>query len=632
MSLFHELQRRNVLRVAGLYLAVGWLVMQATDVLASLLGLPQWVGALVVTLLALGFPAALILSWLFETTPDGVRRDDGISTDPALHAERARKLNLLVLGAVGLVLLVVIADRLVPEMPTQPSPAETAAVNEISVDNTVAPTAQDDRPTEESKAIAVLPFVNLSSDPEQEFLADGITEEILNLLGNVQGLKVTSRTSSFSFKGQLDDLPTIGRKLGVRHVVEGSVRTQGDNVRITAQLIDVGSDAHIWSSSYDRKLDDVFAIQSDVAQQITRVLGAALSTDEMALIGERPTQDLGAWQSYLAARDAFLSRTMEAAPSKAMELADEALRVDPGFARAVSLRAQMLLEQAQSFEDLGAAFDAAGHALDLNPQLGEPHYALARIAYLRGNFAQAYQHYRQAVAAAPNNAEGRISYGKFLVGAGYRSRGFQEAQRAAELDPLSPANMWSAAYIALAAGRMDAVEAFSATSQENGWVDIQATTLAAGAAAMRGDFDVAEARFIDALPSRAAQLKASFDAIRQKHIDSETRAMLEALWPYGPPGLARFPVYILAGDVDDAFEAVFQYQGLLEQARINQANFWSALYGDPLRPDWWFTAGARFRQDPRFAEFMGRLGMVDFWRSEGWPDLCAQYGESLVCQ
>ncbi|HSD70760.1 MAG TPA: hypothetical protein VLB07_14470, partial [Woeseiaceae bacterium] len=200
MSLLSELKRRNVFRVAVMYLAVSWLVLQATDVIGSLLGLPSWAGKLVVLLLSIGFPAALVFSWLYELTAEGIRRDSAVAEAESARRDTARRLNLLTIAAALLAVVVIGIDRLIPERPTA------------------------SQPENRDVAVAVLPFVSMSAEAEQEHFADGITEEILNLLANVRGLRVTSRTSAFSFKGQSVDLPTIARKLGVSHVVEGSVR------------------------------------------------------------------------------------------------------------------------------------------------------------------------------------------------------------------------------------------------------------------------------------------------------------------------------------------------------------------------------------------------------------------------
>jgi TolB-like protein/Tfp pilus assembly protein PilF len=433
----------------------------------------------VVLLLIIGFPAALVFSWLYELTPEGIRRDSAVTPDESGRRDTARRLNLLTIAAAVLALLVVAVDRLVPE---------------------------DRAPSETSQgivAIAVLPFIDLSSDKDQEHFGDGISEEVLNLLANVQGLRVTSRTSSFSFKGQSADLPTIAAKLGVSHIVEGSVRKSGTRMRVTAQLINVAADEHIWSETYDRELTDVFAIQSDVAGQIARVLTTALSADEASLIGERPTNSLAAWQNFVAARNIYRSRLNADDIDRAISLVDDAIELDENFARAHSLRSALLpgpvffggfgRDEAASLQ---GAIQTAKHALQLAPRLGEPWFVLGQAAYWEGRLEDADAHFRQGVSRAPNNADGRNWYGAFLVSTGYLQRGWTEAQRAIDLDPLSPVISWQAAFVALVAGRLDAVQAYTVKARENGWPNWQPMAIEGGVAMQMGRLDEAEKLYL----------------------------------------------------------------------------------------------------------------------------------------
>lgn len=619
MSLFAELKRRNVFRVAVMYLAVSWLVLQATDVIGSLLELPSWSGKLVILLLMIGFPAALVFSWLYELTPDGVQRDRSNDTNAASRRNTARRLNLLTIAVAVLALLVVAVDRLVPEDPT-PSDARSGIV-----------------------AIAVLPFVDLSSDKDQEHFGDGIAEEVLNLLANVQGLRVTSRTSSFSFKGQTADLPTIAGKLGVSHVVEGSVRKSGTRMRVTAQLINVADDEHIWSETYDREMTDVFAIQSDVAGQIARVLTTALSADEASLIGERPTNSLAAWQNFVAARNIYRSRLNADDIDRAISLVDDAIQQDKGFARAYSLRAALLLGPVffgELSEDEAAtmheAVRTAEHALELAPQLGEPWFVLAQAAYREGRFDDADKHFRRGVSRAPNNADGRNWYGSFLVSTGYLQRGWTEAQRSVDIDPLSPVISWQAAFAALGAGRLDAIRAYTVKARENGWPDWQPTAIEGGIALQSGRFDDAEALYLAAMPSFEENIKVAFKAMRAGEIDAATRKNLGELIAYGPPGAARWNTEILAGDIDAAFETAwdqFNAESLIDaDGDGGPPTLASGRFGVVLHLDWWFPAASAFRQDPRFPELMRAVGLLAFWQTNGWPDLCQPVGDTLRCR
>jgi TolB-like protein/tetratricopeptide (TPR) repeat protein len=619
MSFFSELKRRNVFRVGLLYLAVGWLILQATDVLSSLLELPTWVGKLVVILLAIGLPIALAISWLYELTPEGLKRDSSLTTGEVTRRETAGRLDLLTIIAAVLAILVIGADRLIPEH----------NLPGVKSDDVVA--------------LAVLPFVNLSSETDQEYFADGITEEVLNLLANVQGLRVTSRTSSFSFKGQSIDLPTIARKLGVTHVVEGSVRKAGNNVRVTAQLIDVDSDAHIWSQNYDREVTNVFGIQSDVAGQIARVLAIALSADELSLIGERPTTSLTAWQNFVTARSIYRNRVGWDDIDKSMTLVDAAIADDPTFARAHSLRSALLYSRAFSVsqperadEMLQSAIETANYALELAPQLGEPYFILAQSALARGQLKDADQLFRDAIARAPNNADGRDSYGLFLLEAGYLDRAWAEKKRAAELDPLSPIISWQVAYAAVTVGHLEFVSEFAEKSRENGWPGWQPEAIEGAAAMQRKQIDVAEAHYAKAFPQLNKQVAEAFTTIRKKHIDEVSRASLNRQGAYGPPGAARFHVEVATGDLDAAFSTAWSELDVNSLTAADgsggPARRSAGKLGEPIRADWWSPPTIEFRQDPRFTELMRAVGLIAFWQEHGWPDLCQPDGDQLQCR
>ena len=266
MRLLQELNRRNVIRVAILYVAIAWLLIQITDVLSSLLNLPSWTGALVVTLLALGFFPVLIFSWIFELTPDGIRREKDVDQSASITQRTAKKLDVMIVALLVIAIASVWFDRILSQQTmSSASSADTEIVDPSIRDNT----------------IAVLPFVNMSEDPNNEFFADGISEEILNLLARLPALRVTSRSSAFSFKDQNVDVPTIADRLGVAHVLEGSVRKSGDQLRITAQLIDVGTDTHLWSETYDRKLEDIFRIQDEIATAVVSAL-------KIRILGDTP--------------------------------------------------------------------------------------------------------------------------------------------------------------------------------------------------------------------------------------------------------------------------------------------------------------------------------------------------------
>jgi TolB-like protein len=247
MSLFQELKRRNVIRVGLLYLVAAWLLLQLTDVLSSLLPVGESAGPLVILLLALGFFPVLIFAWVYEMTPDGLKRESSIDRSQSVTPDTGRKVNTLIIVLLALAIIGMIADRLIPE---------SSPVTEVATaDPITAPLAID------AQSIAVLPFADLSRDQDQQYFTDGLSEELLNLLVRVDDLHVASRTSSFAYRGSTLSIPAISKELNVAHVLEGSVRKDGDRIRITAQLIEAGTDRHLWSENFDREFVDIFAIQ-----------------------------------------------------------------------------------------------------------------------------------------------------------------------------------------------------------------------------------------------------------------------------------------------------------------------------------------------------------------------------------
>jgi len=315
-SFWGELRRRNVFKVMVAYAIVGWLLIEMSATVFPALKLPEWTVTFVTALILISFPIILIGAWAFEVTPDGIKRTREVPLEHSVTHITGRKFDFAIIALLVLALVFVVVDNYVLRDEPAPAPSEQTR-----------PAIQ---PVE--KSIAVLPFVNMSSDPEQEFFSDGLSEEILNLLAKIPSLKVIGRTSSFAFKGKNQDLRGIGQALGVNTVLEGSVRKSGDRVRITAQLIDVLDGAHIWSESYDRTLTDIFAVQDDVAAAIIDALQIHVGANPTR---GRPTENAEAYALFLKARaslNAFETRD-------AIEFVQKATELDPRFAEAYELLA-----------------------------------------------------------------------------------------------------------------------------------------------------------------------------------------------------------------------------------------------------------------------------------------------------
>ena len=357
MSFFKELKRRNVIRVAIAYAIVGWLLAEIASVVIPALLLPDWTMRILVFFVIIGFPLALIFAWAFELTPEGLKKEKDVDRSESITHVTGRKLDYIIIGVMAVAIGFLVTDKFYL------SESSETAVGEIIATG---------------QSIAVLPFVNISSDKEQEYFSDGITEEILNALASVKELKVAGRSSSFAFKGQNQDLRKIGDLLGVEHILEGSVRKAGTTVRITAQLVQVEDGFHLWSDTYDRELIDVFAIQDEIANEILKQLKARLLDEDEehpVLVSQRTDPEV--YDLYLLAKQRLYSRTRKTIES-AVELLDQAIAKDPDYAPAYAQRgiATFLLSdrdygtipQAES-QVRGKRFIDA--ALEKDPQLAE---------------------------------------------------------------------------------------------------------------------------------------------------------------------------------------------------------------------------------------------------------------------
>jgi TolB-like protein/Tfp pilus assembly protein PilF len=416
---FGELKRRNVYKVAVTYAVIAWLLIQAASILLPTFEAPTWVMKGFVVFLILGFAMAVFVSWAFEATPQGMKRTEDVSPDEVLPSWSPRKFAAFIV-----MIAMLAASLLVFELLRSQSKPRRAL----------------DLP---GKSIAVLPFENLSRDPDNAYFTEGIQDEILARLAKIADLKVISRTSTQRYKSSPDDLPQIAKRLGVSSILEGSVQKTGDRVRVTVQLINAASDAHLWAEMYDRNLTDVFAAESDIAKMIADTLRAKLSGSEQQAIAVRPTQNAEAHQLYLRGRYFWNKRT-GADLKKAIDYFNRAIGKDPNYALAFAglADAYVLLSayaEASPKESLPQAKAAALKALELDSTLGEAHATLANalIAYDL-TFAEANREFERAIELNPNYATAHQWYAETgLVPLGQFEKAVAEVKRALELDPLS---------------------------------------------------------------------------------------------------------------------------------------------------------------------------------------------------
>ena len=344
-GLLQELKRRNVVRVGVAYIIVGWVVVQIGQLLFESFGTPDWVIKTVIVLIGLGFPFALLFAWAFELTPDGLKKTREVDVTSSITPKTGQKLNYVIIASLVIALGYFIWERQSYEMDDQSVPAAVAETSEQPATDEAVETETVRR------SIAVLPFVNMSSDTEQEYFADGLTEEILNSLAKTPDLLVAARTSSFGFKGSTDSVPVIAAALGVDHVLEGSVRRGGDTLRITAQLIRATDGFHLWSETYDRTMEDIIAIQEEIAVQIAIALETAMDPDALEEMMKAGTSSVAAYEAFLTGQGAVRAADESGDAYDgllAQESWERAIEIDPEFSRALARLSFFWLIQSQS--------------------------------------------------------------------------------------------------------------------------------------------------------------------------------------------------------------------------------------------------------------------------------------------
>jgi len=614
-SIWVELRRRNVVKVGAAYLVVAWLILQVAATAFPALHLPDWTVTFVIVLLAIGFPLALILAWAYELTPEGIKRTHEVPPEISRSKLSGRKLDFLIIGLLGAAVVALVLDKTVFHVvPTAvPEPVDASAVTAI-------------------RSIAVLPFVNMSSDPDQEFFADGLTEEILNSLTRIPDLQVTARTSAFAFKGKAEDLKAVGRTLGVAHVLEGSVRRSGDRLRITTQLINTESGFHLWSEVYDRPLSDIFAIQDDIARAVASAMQVTLGIG----VGQQPgmTRNVEAYDAWLAAGG--VTYTGLQSMREHIDLLQQAVALDPEFANPwwdlseaySSTLSGRPADAAERKQKADAAFAEYRRLLPDSPRI---HERLAEDAIEAGQMLTAAEHYEAAAAAASRLYGGKpppleiFGQGKTaigfpdLVGRPRESIALFEQERAR--DPLNEVVALWLAYLYSVVG--DFSGAFSELERaERLGNDARLTYLAVPVALASGNRE----RLLHWLDKRieyerslgivfSEQLKPLLDrpqealaVLRPLVRDGHTAYGTTAWW------LAWF------GNPESALDAL---RVDFHQPGSRYAILWIL----------WDSGFAEVRKLPGFKQLMNEAGLVDYWRHYGWGDYCKPVaGDDFECR
>jgi len=422
MSLFVELKRRNVFRAAAFYAASAWLLVQIATQVFPFFHISEWVVRWIVVAAAIGFPFAMMFSWLYEWTPHGLQRESEVAANESVTRESGKKLDRWIIAILVLAVVLLLTNQFV--LHRDEKRADIAPVAEIS-----------------AKSIAVLPFDNLSRDPDNAYFAEGVQDEILTRLAKVADLKVISRTSTQRFKSAPADLREIAKQLGVTHILEGSVQKAGDSVRVNVQLINALTDVHLWADTYDRKLTDIFAIESEIAKNVTENLKARLNDRAEEVLAARPTENPEAHELYLKGRY-FWNRRSTASLRKAGDYFQKAIDLDPKYALAYAGLADVhslvpVYAGTAPQDDVPKALAAARKAVELDDRLAESHTSLGNALVSSVQLKAAEAEFRRALELNPNYATAHQWLAECLFGQGRFSESLAENERAHELDPLS---------------------------------------------------------------------------------------------------------------------------------------------------------------------------------------------------
>lgn len=439
MSFFKELKRRNVFRVAIGYIITAWLLLQVVDLVLENINTPDWVMQVFMLALAIGFPLAVFFAWAFEMTPDGVKRESEVDRTKTITRNTGRKMDRHIIIAMALALVYFAYDKFSgPDQDSAPPITQTTSAAEdsaLSTDSTPVTKTSE-------KSVAVLPFINMSQDEENEYFSDGISEELLNVLVKVKGLRVPSRTSSFTFKDSGKKLAEIGKELQVDHILEGSVRKSGDRIRVTAQLIEVNTDTHLWSETYTRQLDDIFAVQDEIASAIVKALRITLVGEDQTIIQNRSTTNADAYNKYLLGRHLWNQRSQTSLLASTEPLR-EAVEIDPGFGQAWAALADayVLIPEYGAGpiqEYIPLAHDAIKKALASNPESAR---ALTTSAYIKFMYdydlTGAHADFESAISIDPGYATAHQWYGELFATEKKLDAALDELRLARQADPLA---------------------------------------------------------------------------------------------------------------------------------------------------------------------------------------------------
>jgi len=602
LNLIAELKRRNVIRMAGLYLVGAWLLTQVASTVLPAFEVPGWALRAVIIVLALGFVPALIFAWVFELTPEGVKRDTDVNPGESIRPQTAQRMNRMIIAVLMLALAYFGVDKFVLA-PRRGADSLSAAKPESRASSSAASSNSEPHAM---RSIAVLPLDNYSGDPAQDYFAEGMTDELTTELATISQLRVISRGSTMQFKGEhRPPTPEIAKMLDVDALLEGSVLRVGDKVRVTAQLIDARADKHLWAHSFERSSQDVLALQDELASAIAHEIDVRLTPGEQSRLASAPRVNTAAYDAYLKGRY-FFNRPSDENLARAIALFEEAIKLDQKFAPAQSGLSDAYLWAAfnegviTATEAKPKAKEAAERAIQLDDASAEGHTSLAVYkSWFDFDWAGSEREFRRALVLNPNYAFAHDQFGLVLGFQGRYDESLAEIKRAAELDPLDPqipidglmAQAWQGKFQAPreAAGRAAELDPmFFFAPWGSGWIDIQEGKV--------GDAipELLKAKAMESPPFVTAWLGYAYAAAGDR---TRALALIEemkksSLQGYVPPFNLAI-VYLGLGDRAEALD-------YLERADAADSQWLIYIGGDRIFDP--------LRSDPRFVALMRKKG------------------------
>jgi TolB-like protein/Flp pilus assembly protein TadD len=597
LSFFEELKRRNVYRVAIAYVVIAWLLLQIGDTLAPALHLPDWVNTTLAFFLILGFPMAVFFAWAFELTPEGVKREHEVDRSQSITQNTGRKLDFAIIGMLVLALGYFAYDKLVIS-----STRDAALIEATTQTVTEEAISKREEATESGKSIAVLPFVNMSEDSGNEYFADGLSEELLNMLVKIPELRVAARTSSFSFKDKKLKISEIAQELNVSHILEGSVRKSGDKVRITAQLIKADDGFHLWSENFDRTLDDIFAVQDEIALEVTRAL-------EVTLLGNSQADRAINPEAYSLRLKGlyFLQQRGKENSEKSVATLMQAIELEPGYAQAWEHLSMAYYQQIRQNiktynEGYVLAMDAIDQALNLDPDQG---VSWGAYGFLKKNLDWDWETAKSALTKAhqldPNSNIIRIWRASLSQTLGRLDDAIEIYQEAQAVDPLNTSIYSSLGIQYRKTGRLDdsiaILEKQIELRPQYHWAhfNLGKTYL------FRGDAEQALVE-IEKNPSNVYRDVGLVLAYTTLGREAEAQAVLQKLvnqeGEQNPVWVAE--AYAWRGETDPAFE-------WLEKGFVQKDVGLAYLLGNTVFESLW--------DDPRWVELLQKLKLLEHWHA-----------------